>query len=432
LGLFNSFKRKQDEKTSGTGAAAKAAKPADKDSAVRRINIRTSLMPRFFRGDYTLQNSELIFSATSRISNALSAMPMGLYQDSKPKRGDLTDLVGFEPNPNMTASQFFKTIEACRCTSGNGYALKVEVPGRTLPYLYPLDPARVEPIMEADSKELWYRLIPEKGAAYYIHNYYILHVPFMSANGYVGINPVSVLLNTLKYQSSIEEFSQKQLDKGINAQVVLEAPANLSEMQKKDMIKSFLETYKETGGNILLLESGVTAKSINLSPVDTKLFEVEKISRSRVANVYNIPPHLLGDFSDTSFASQEQQMLEFLTLTMLPIVTAYEQEYTRKLVPQRERMKGYRLRMNMTNILRADAATMADVHQKGIRGGWIKPNEARADDGLAPDKHGDKLLASRDLVPLEYLITHPDGSPTSQTKPSNIGGIPQNEPDNKV
>jgi len=125
-------------------------------------------------------------------------------------------------------------------------------------------------------------------------------------------------------------------------------------------------------------------------------------------------------------------MLEFLTLTMLPIVTAYEQEYTRKLVPQRERMKGYRLRMNMTNILRADAATMADVHQKGIRGGWIKPNEARADDGLAPDKHGDKLLASRDLVPLEYLITHPDGSPTSQTKPSNIGGIPQNEPDNKV
>ena len=64
---------------------------------------------------------------------------------------------------------------------------------------------------------------------------------------------------------------------------------------------------------------------INLSPIDSKIFEVERISRSRVANVYNIPPHMLGDFSNTSFKSQEQQTLDFLSMTMLPIVTAYEQ-----------------------------------------------------------------------------------------------------------
>lgn len=382
-----------------------------------RKQIRTRGFTLRTRGDYTLENSDLIFSAVSRLANSLSAMPMTLYLNGEPQKGELSDLVGFEANPSMTAHKFFQTFEACRCTSGNGYALKLHVPGRTQPYLHLLDPARVQPVIEAESKEIWYRINPEQESPYYLHNYYVLHVPFVSTNGLIGVNPISVLQRTLQYQERIEQFSAEQLEKGINAQVVLEAPATLSESQREDTIRDFLDTYKKTSGNILLLEAGVTAKSINLSPIDTKLFEVEKISRSRVANVYNIPPHMLGDFSDTSFSSQEQQMLEFLTLTMLPIVTAYEQEFTRKLLTRTQRQQGYRLKMNMLNLLRADAGTMADVHQKGIRGGWVRPNEARLDDGLPPDPDGDKLLVSRDLTTLEYAIRNPDNGAASSINP---------------
>jgi HK97 family phage portal protein len=374
----------------------------------KRLIRASPFLPRWLRGDYTLRNSELIFSAVSRISNALSAMPVQLYRGSTIVKNDLNDMVGFEPNSNMTSCQFFKTMEACRGTEGNAYALKVYGPDGTLSGLRPLDPLRVKPILEENSGELWYKISPEKGAEYYLHNFYIIHVPFISVNGYSGVNPVSVLFNTLSYNDEIQTFSASQLKKGINAQVVLEAPANLGEQQKKDMINDFMETYKETAGNILLLESGVQAKSLSLSPVDTKLFEVEKISRSRVAMVYNIPPHLLGDYSDTSFSSQEQQMLEFLMLTMLPIVTAYEQELNRKLLTREERRRGYHFVFDMNAILRADAATRADVHQKAIRGGWETPNEARADYGRDKDPNGNKLLVSRDLTTLEYLIKNPD------------------------
>jgi HK97 family phage portal protein len=387
--------------------AEKTAKP----QKTRRLIRASPFFPRFLRGDYTLKNSELIFSAVSRISNALSAMPVQLYRGSTPVKNELNDMIGFEPNSNMTSCQFFKTIEACRGTEGNGYALKIYDPQGTLKELRPLDPTRIKPVIEEESQELWYKISPEKGAEYYIHNFYVIHVPFISTNGYSGVNPVSVLFNTLSYNSEIQTFSASQLKKGINAQVILEAPANLGEAQKTDMINDFMETYKETGGNILLLESGVQAKSLNLSPVDTKLFEVEKISRSRVAMVYNIPPHLLGDYSDTSFSSQEQQMLEFLMLTMLPIVTAYEHELNRKLLTKEQRRRGYRFVFDMNAILRADAATRADVHQKAIRGGWETPNEARADYGRDKDPNGDKLLVSRDLTTLEYLIRNPDKNP---------------------
>jgi HK97 family phage portal protein len=299
-------------------------------------------------------------------------------------------------------------MEACCCTEGNAYALKVFDSDGTVSRLDILNPLRVEPVMEKESRELWYRITPEEGKDYYIHGFYIIHIPFISANGIKGVNPVSVLFDTLSYNGKIQEFSANQLEKGVNAQIVAEAPANLGQAQREETIKTLMDTYKETGGNILLLESGVTAKTLNLSPVDNKLFEVEKISRSKVAMVYNIPPHLLGDYSDTSFSSQEQQMLEFLMLTMLPIVTAYEQELNRKLLTREERRKGYHFEIDMNAILRADAATRADVHQKAIRGGWEKPNEARADYGRDKDPSGNELMVSRDLTTLKWLIANPD------------------------
>ncbi len=358
------------------------------------------------RGDFTLENSELLFSAVSRISNSLSAMPIQLYMGSKAIKNELNDLVSFSPNPSMTSCQFIKTMESCRGTSGNAYALKIVGTTGKLERLDILNPARVQPIMNSDTEELWYKITPETGRELYVHNYYVIHIPFISTNGYSGISPVSVLHDTIEYAENIKKFSVKQLEQGVNAAVVLEAPANLSEPQKVDMISDFMDTYKKTSGNILLLESGVTAKSLNLSPVDNKLFEVEKITRSKVAMVYNIPPHLLGDYSDTSFSSQEQQMLEFLMLTMLPIVVAYEQELNRKLLTSEQRRRGYHFKFNMDSILRADAATQAEVDYKAVRSAWKTPDEIRAERNLPPlpGGTGKKAMISQDLATLEYTV----------------------------
>lgn len=368
---------------------------------------------RKIRGDYAMENSELLFSAISRIANALSAMPINLYKGADiAETEDLNDLIHFAPNPNMTSCNWIKTMEACRCTNGNCYALK-GFDGEIGPVtrLDIMDPSRVTPIYDSDSGELWYRIYPESGPEILMHNFYVVHVPFISANGFNGVNPVSVLADTLGYSENIQSFSREQLEKGLNAAIVLEAPANLGEEQRKDVVDDFMNTYKETAGNILLLESGVTAKSLNLSPVDTKLFEVEKITRSKVAMVYNIPPHLLGDYSDTSFSSQEQQMLEFLMLTMLPIVTAYEQEFDRKLLTKAQRKAGYHFKFDTDAILRVDANTQADVDQKNVRSGVTTLDEVRKRKHLPAYKGGigSKPLVSQDLAPLDYTVnTKPD------------------------
>ena len=385
----------------------KAAKPRGISTNKR---LWTSWLPQWIRGDYTMQNSELLFSAVSRISNALSAMPVRLYRGTTPVNNDVrSDLVAYSPNPNMTPSSFFKTMEACRDTYGNNYALILRDADFQPEKLKILDPARVKPVMDMDSDELFYRIQPEQGGEYYIHNAHVIHVPFISTNGYMGVNPVSVLFDTLSYAENIQKFSISQLNRGINATVVIEAPAQLGADQKEKAMDDLMTVYKNAGGNALMLESGLTAKTLNLSPVDTKLFEVEKITRGKVAMVYNIPPHLLGDYSDTSFATMEQQMIEFLTLTMLPIVTAYENELNRKLLTKEDYRKKYRFKFNMDSILRADAATQADVNFKAVRSGHKLINEIRAEKGDPGVKWGNQPLISGDLVPLDYIMTMAKG-----------------------
>ena len=99
-------------------------------------------------------------------------------------------------------------------------------------------------------------------------------------------------------------------------------------------------------------------------------------------------------------------MLEFLTLTMLPIVTAYEQELNRKLLTSQQRRNGHHWEFDMDAILRADAASQAEVNYKAVRSGWKTVDEIRANFNLPPlpGGIGKKPLVSQDLATLEYTV----------------------------
>ena len=159
---------------------------------------------------------------------------------------------------------------------------------------------------------------------------------------------------------------------------------------------------------MVILEGGVTATNFSASKVDAQLLDVERITRNRVATVYNLPPHLLGDYTDTSFSTAEQQMQEFLQLTITPIVEQWEEELNRKMLSPEDFAAGYRFRFDTNSLARADMATTANRNQMAIRGGWRKPNEVRASENLPPDPYGDQLMASRDLIPLRISVESPE------------------------
>lgn len=374
------------------------------------------------RADVTLQGHEAIYAAVTRIANTVASIPVHVYkgrerQDTHP----LEKLLNLSPNPSMSAYIFKQTMEAFRNTEGMAYALIIRDGLGEITRLDVLDPTRVRPLIERDSREIWYDITLE-GKMYPIPGYMVLALKHMSANGISGIRPLDVLRGSLDYDAEVKEISLNQLD-GINHGVMLEVPGQaLDETRKAQIVADFLDAYESSGQRVLVLEGGIKATTFNQSPVDAQLMDVERITRNRVATVYNLPPHMLGDYSDTSFSTAEQQMQEFLQLTIIPIVQQWEDELNRKLLSDADYKAGYRFRFDTDSLIRADMVAMANKYQMAIRGGWMRMNEVREREGLPPDPNGDELMCARDVIPLRIMVEHPELLLTGSIAQSDEGG----------
>lgn len=359
------------------------------------------------RGDWMMSNSEAIYAAVSRISNTIAMIPMHLYKGWEIVRDDPREMqVAHMPNATMNPFTFRQTMEAFRNTEGSAYALLVpRVDGNGVASMDVLDASKVKPLRDAETREIWYRFTLDDGQPVTVHSSSMIALHHMSANGEHAIRPIDVLRGTLDYDRQIKEFSLRQLD-GVNSGIILNIPnTGLSPDKKKEAVNQFLNAYRESGGRLVVLEGGITATTLSVSPVDAKVLDIERITKNRVATVYNIPPHMMGDYTDTSYSTAEQSKREFLDLTILPIVTQWENEFNLKRLTWAERRNGYAFRCDLRAMQRADVKTMADMYQRAVRGGWMTPNEVRENEGYPPDVSGYELMGSRDLVPLRTLLT---------------------------
>lgn len=361
------------------------------------------------RADRTIEGNEAIYAAVSRIANTMATLPMHLYRGHEVAAGHpLERLVSLQPNPNFSAFGFVQTMEVLRNTEGNAYALKVLDDKGQVARLDILNPTRVSVMRDPETKEIWYRIQLDEGEPMLLPGYMLINIKHMSANGERGIRPIDVLRRSLDYDAQVKELALDQLD-GVNSGIMLTVPnTGLDQDQKDELVNRFLETYEKSGRSVVVLEGGLTATHFQGQTVDSDQLDVERITRNRVATVYNLPAFFLGDYSGVSYSSTEQLMLTFLQMTILPIVRQWEQEYNRKLLTPQMLAEGYEFRFDVSQFYRGDVMTMANRYQVGIRGGWLKPNEARRSEGLPPDPDGDKLMSSRDIIPLEIAVHNPE------------------------
>lgn len=382
------------------------AKNEQRPAPRREMSFRGITRPR---ADRTIEGNEAIYAAVSRIANTIATLPMHLYKGHDIAADHpLERLVALEPNPNFTAFGFRQTMEVLRNTEGNAYALKVPDGLGQVKRLDILNPTRVTVMREPETKEIWYRVQLDEGEPMLVPGYMILNIKHLSANGEKGIRPIDVLRRSLDYDTQVKELALDQLD-GVNSGIMLTVPnTGLDQDQKDELVDRFLETYEKSGRSVVVLEGGLTATHFQGQTVNSDVLDVERITRNRVATVYNLPAFFLGDYSGVSYSSTEQLMLTFLQMTILPIVRQWEEEFNRKLLTETERRQGYEFKFDISQFYRADVLTMANRYQIGIRGGWMTPNEARRNESLPPNEYGDQLMSSRDIIPLEIAVTRPE------------------------
>ena len=380
-----------------TRAQGKRARDAPRDSA------RLLWPQTYSRAQMEMATSDVITGAINRISKAFALMPIVLMHGWDRVTDDpRAQMVGLRANARQSAYAFKLAMEIGRNTLGRAYAVKRYDEAFRLAAIEPVDASRVTTLIDDVTREVWYVIRRDDGEVEYLPRFFVMPLLFSSTDGITSVDPVALLRGSIQYNEAVKTFNLDNL-KSINKAIVLEYPTTLAGERRQKSVEETLSLYKQSGGKVLALESGVKLSNVTTSPFDAGTKTVDQITRSRVAMVYGMPAALLGDSGAQSKASAEEQNLEFLTTTMLPRVEEWKQELDWWLLTPQERADGWRFDIEEDAYLKANAQARANLMQTRIRNGQMTPNEARARIGFAPKDGGDTLLVSKDLAPVDLV-----------------------------
>ena len=327
------------------------------------------------------------------------------------------------PNPYMTASTFWSTVEFNRNHYGNAYVW-IQGAGKDMK-LWILPSADVEVWYDdakvlADQPDIYY-LYSAGGKLYRFGSEEILH--FKSSNtldGLVGVSVQDQLKMTIGGAVKSQKMLNKMYESGFTAKAVLNYTGSLNDANVKELVR-MTEAYgkgelsSEGVENIIPIPLGFNLTPLNVKLADNQFIEVKQYTALQIASAFGIKPYQIGDYTKSSYASAEAQQLSFYVDTLLYIVKQYEEELTYKLLSSDEIETGYHFKFNVAVILRADLATQINTLSVGVSNFIYTPNEARAMLDLEAKPGGDKLLGNGASIPVELTGTQYKQGTTEET-----------------
>ncbi len=385
-----------------------------------RQTIELNNLYRFLGVDKDYGNGSLseatYFACLKVLSESVGKLPLKLLHCNE-KNGVMTarnhplfTVLHERPNPYMTASSFWSTVEHNRNHYGNAYVW-IEGAGEKMRLW----------ILPSESVEVWYddaRILAEQPDIYYIYSgagktyrfasEEILH--FKSSemfDGLIGISVRERLKMTIGGAEKAQRMLNKMYDSGFTAKAVLQYTGALAD-ENVQALTSGIEAYakgemKAMGvDNIIPIPMGFQLTPLNVKLTDSQFLEIKQYTALQIASAFGIKPYQIGDYTKSSYASAEAQQLSFYVDTLLYILKQYEEELTYKLLSPTEIRSGYYFKFNVASILRADQETQINTLSTAVNSFLYTPNEARALLDLEAKEGGDNLLGNGASIPVQY------------------------------
>ena len=339
------------------------------------------------------------------------------------------------PNPYMTSSTFWSTVENLRNHYGNSYVWKCGVGANQNYWILPTPDVEIwydDAKILADQPDIYY-IYSHGGKRYQFGSEEILH--FKTSNTLDGISGVSVQ-DQLKMTIGGAVKSQKMLNRmyesGFTAKAVLNYTGSLNDANVKELVR-MTELYargelsNEGIKDIIPMPLGFSLTPLNVKLADNQFVEVRQYTALQIASAFGIKPNQIGDYTKSSYASAEAQQLSFYVDTLLYIVKQYEEELTYKLLTSEEIDNGYHFKFNIDVILRADFATKISTLSTAVNSFLMTPNEARNKLDLENMPGGDALLGNGASIPVQYTGSQYIQNPPANTDGNNEGGGQKDE-----
>ena len=375
-------------------------------------------------------NISAVYCAVNLISDSVKSMPLILYErdeDGKERAEGhpVYTLLKRRPNQYTTPSRFKKQMQLWSSLWGNGFAEIERTNGGKPAGLWLIHPSRVKPEKQKNGAIRW-KVINDNATFTYIDDIDMLHIMGPSTDGVVGMSVVSRARDSFGLAASAELYGRRFFSNSAIPSGVIEYPGTLKDQARANLRRSWETMHAgENQGKVAILEEGIKYQNIGMPSKDAQFLETRQFQVVEIARWFNIPPHKLKDLSRATFSNIEEQNIDYVQDSIMPLAIDFEEECNRKLLSEDEQDQ-YFFEFLVDGLLRSNMAARYAAYAVGRQWGWLSSNDVRRKENMntLEGDQGDIYLVPMNMMPADLV----DDMVDSQTTGNASTFTPQNPP----
>lgn len=385
------------------------------------------------------------FTCLKMLSETLGKMPLKFYQQTEKgieeaAANGVCLLLKNRPNPQMTPTTFWSTVENNRNHYGNAYVWVQKEFARkkyggdvVVKSLWIMPSNDVSLIFDDEGVfggggniYYWYS-DKYSGKSYIFPSFDVMHFKTsMSFDGLTGAPVKDMLKETVHGGLESQKFLNNLYKDGLTARAALYYSGDLNPKLKKKLVAEFKEytSGANNAGKFVPVPIGFKLEPLNIKLTDSQFFELKKYSALQIAGAFGIKPNQINDYEKSSYANSEMQNISFYIDTELYILKQYEEEINYKLLTPGEIKEGKYFKFNENVILRTDAKSQADILTSYVQNGIYTPNEARAYTNKPGKEGGDELVCNGSYIKVSEIGNSQGGDGNAKSFKTTEEGQP--------
>lgn len=337
------------------------------------------------------------WGAVSLISDTISTLPVDSFVRVDGERRPYRPRPVWidQPDVDMTRQAHYGQLVTSLLVYGNSYTRVFRDGAGEIVNLVVLDPTTVVVKRNGAGRKVF----EVQGEKRSLTSEEIIHIIDLASPGSLtGLSRITKLKDTLGIAFALQAFAARFFNQGLSTEMVIEAPPSMSNEQAKALIDGFNARHSgfRRSHKAGILTGGAVAKPLGLDPEKSQVLESRRFVVEEIARVFNIPLHMLGVPGTNTYASVEQNNLQFISHTLRPILEKIEWAYSKLIEANRAFIK-----FNFNALLRGDLQSRATAYSILTQAGIMSVNDARALEDFAAVDGGDQHrvpLANIDLT----------------------------------
>ena len=344
----------------------------------------------------TAMRLSAVYACVRVHTESFAVLPFRLYRPRVGGRGRqlVTDhwaytLFARRPNRFQNPFEFREMLQGHLSLRGNAFCEPVEDGRGGILELLPRHPDRIQ--VEVMSDDTWrYRYTERDGTQRIIRRDKMWTIRGLSGDGIVGLNPIEMQRESIGAGLAAQDYGNRFFANDAKPTGGwIEFPGKIADKATRETLGQSIKDAI-SGRNrhrILTLDQGMKYHEVGVSNKDSQFLESRGYTRTEIAGMFRVPPHMIGDLSRATFSNIEQQAIDFWQNCMLPWCERWEAA-VETLIGDDE----LEVEFDFRNLLRGDATSRAAYAHSGVLDGWLTRNEARELEGYDPIEGLDEPL----------------------------------------